>query len=385
MANLPKLMIVSWGAYPSTGGSSIIINNLTEAFEAEEVIVVSQAPVVLPEKPWSAFSKAKLHYLQAHPFGIRKGEKYTRWLKARQCVREIVTLIREEGVTHVLAVFPDEYYCYLAYSAARHVGCQFSVWLHNSYLENREGVLLRLAHWLQPRLFDIAEPIFVMSDGLNRELQKRYPDRKFTTLVHGFKVRPPKELTTPNADGKPIKYLYSGSLNDSCLDASLRMLRVLLTRAHTEIHIFSGNPGHFRQHGIEGEQVIFHHFLPVEDFIAQLDQYDIMLLPHGIDGLRSNFEYRTIFPTRTIPLLFSGKPILAHSPTGSFLTDFLEAHDCALVVTEKSEEQLQQAIDRLLEDKSLRAHLVKQGLRAAEQFRLENVGQRLRDTFFHAS
>ena len=378
------MLLVSWGAYPGTGGSSVIVNNLSEAFAADELIIVSQAPLQEPTKPWSAFSDVPLHYFHAHPFGIRKGEKYLRWLRAPAGISQLTKLILAEDITHVLAIFPDEFYCYLAYRAALATKRPFSLWLHNSYLENREGLLLRLAQWLQPRLFSVANPIYVMSDGLNAELSKRYPKQNFTTLVHGFKVHPPQEHAVKETKNRPIKFLYSGSLNDSCLDASLRMLRVILKRQEAEIHIFSGNPGHFQSHGIKGDQVVFHDFIPVEDFIAQLHLYDVMLLPHGIDGLRSAFEYRTIFPTRTIPLLFSGKPILAHSPKDSFLTAFLDRYECALVVTDKSEQQLTEAINQILVDEPLQAKLIAGALRAAEQFRLENVGQHLRATFLDA-
>ena len=43
-------------------------------------------------------------------------------------------------------------------------------------------------------------------------------------------------------------------------------------------------------------------------------------------------EFRTIFPTKTIEYLISGRPILAHSPADAFLTKFLVENDCALVV-----------------------------------------------------
>ena len=145
-----------------------------------------------------------------------------------------------------------------------------------------------------------------------------------------------------------------------------------------ELHIYSGNPDYVESLGIKGANVFSHAFLPVDEFTARLQNYDIMLLPHGIDGLRSEFEFKTIFPTRTIPLLSSGKPILAHSPKNSFLTEFLVEHKCAERVTEKSERLLELAIDNIINSFDKRKSLVKHALETAEIFELTNVVQKIK-------
>ena len=102
-----------------------------------------------------------------------------------------------------------------------------------------------------------------------------------------------------------------------------------------------------------------------------------MLLPHGIDGLRSEFEYKTIFPTRTIPLLFSGKPILAHSPEGSFLNEFLYKNQCAVIVAEKNKQKLLKACHELIGNKGLRLSLVENAFKASSQFELKEVANKI--------
>ena len=73
--------------------------------------------------------------------------------------------------------------------------------------------------------------------------------------------------------------------------------------------------------------------LPRDEIPRRLAEADILLLPHGLTGPEEwSVEYRTIFPTKTIEYLISGRPILAHAPRGCFLTRFLAENDCALVV-----------------------------------------------------
>ena len=101
------------------------------------------------------------------------------------------------------------------------------------------------------------------------------------------------------------------------------------------------------------------------ELLRGLGQADILLLPHGFSGSLSQVEYSTIFPTKTIEYLISGRPILAHTPPGAYLTRFLKQHDCALVVETPDPAALAVAIRRLRTDGSLRSRLVRNALAAA--------------------
>ena len=373
---MSKILIIAWGVYPNTGGSTIIVNNIAEGFKKEKVVIAGQIPSTTPTKNWESFSDIKLQYLNPFPFNFRRPERYIRWLKIRTLCKQVKDLVREEGVDRILAIFPDEYYSYIAYKVSKELNIPFSIWFHNSYLENREGVLKMLAKRLQPRFFSSAKNVFVMSDGLRDEMKKVYPSVNFQTLVHGFKLSGAQQIEH-SAKSTKVRFLYSGSLNQSCMDASLRLLKTIMKNPDYEIVIFSGNPQTFQSHGIIGENIIFKSFLPLDEFVAQLYKYDVMLLPHGLEGLRSAFEYKTIFPTRTIPLLFSGKPILAHSPKGSFLNEFLSRHDCSVLVDEPDEHMIETAIDEILNNEELVNKIVRNAQKASKQFKLENVVKKL--------
>ena len=123
--------------------------------------------------------------------------------------------------------------------------------------------------------------------------------------------------------------------------------------------------------------------VPLDKVAWRLGQADIVLLPHGLTGGLAPEEYQTIFPTKTIECLLSGKPILSHSPPGSFLTRFLKEHDCALVVETPDTEEIYRAIDRLREDEKLRARLVRNALKAVRMFEAPAVARELRDRVSH--
>lgn len=62
-----------------------------------------------------------------------------------------------------------------------------------------------------------------------------------------------------------------------------------------------------------------------------------------------------------------------------FLTRFLKAHDCALVVEEASPEAVRAGLECLRQDAALRARLVRNALRTAEQFQVTRVAAHLRE------
>jgi glycosyltransferase involved in cell wall biosynthesis len=371
-------LILSWGVFPSTGGSTIIVNSISEAFSPEQLVLAGQQPEKIPDKKWQDFSDIKLYYLNPFIFGISRKPKMIRWLKLFSIMKEVENIVKREKITRIIAIFPDEFYTYVAYRVSKKLSIPYDIWFHNSYLDNTSGLQYKIAKRLQPVFFDTANRLFVMSDGLNQEMKKNYPKINFQTLVHGFKIGSNVDVNVAIKSEK-VKFLYSGSLNHSCLDASIRMMKIIKDNPNWELHVFAGNPEFFHTQGITGDNVVFHNFLPIVEFVQRLKEFDIMLLPHGIDGLRSEFEYRTIFPTRTIPLLFSGKPILAHSPKDSFLTDFLIDNKCAYLVTEKDDQKLKMAIDELIANTDLRELLVTNSIIAANQFKVENVAKKIRE------
>jgi len=125
-----------------------------------------------------------------------------------------------------------------------------------------------------------------------------------------------------------------------------------------------------------------HGFHPLSEFVKRLHEFDIMLLPHGFEGGQTEAEYRTIFPTRTVPLLYSNRPILAHSPPHAFLSDFLKKRDCAEVVETKDTQAIQTAIDTLIENEERRNQLIKNALETSSFFDVNRIGKKLKETLF---
>jgi hypothetical protein len=168
-----------------------------------------------------------------------------------------------------------------------------------------------------------------------------------------------------------------GNVNDSCADAVVRVSEAVSQIGGT-MSIVSGTPkSHLSNLGILTERVEYK-TVSRDVVLHSLREADIVVLPHGFTGGLSDVEYRTIFPTKTIELLISGRPILAHTPPDSYLTRFLLKHECALVVDVPHMNALVAGIERLRHDADLRSRLVCNALHAAETFRAPRVASTLR-------
>lgn len=375
-----KVLLVSWGLPPSPFGSSVIVDNLSRAFTREEMILAGKEPpgglprdrdpqlppVVAVEGPrvWSVRGRGN-HHLAI--------------LRAPLLVPRLVRLILAEGCRAVVGVYPDAAFLYAAWAASRRAGVRFFPYFHNTYLEcQRPGPLRAFARWLQPRVFRDAAHVFTMSAGMSALYERLYPGRfVHSPLVHSFNEAIPA-FREPVVGPEPV-LAFCGNVNASCLEAARRLFAVAGQMPGVRVQFFTGaSEAELVSRGVWTANAR-RSCLPRRDLVPALAECDVLLLPHGFGGGYHPVEYQTIFPTKTIEYLIAGRPILAHTPPGVFLTRFLREHDCALVVDEPDPAAVRDGLERLLRDGALRARLVRNALKVSEQFQITKVAAHLCD------
>jgi len=281
--------------------------------------------------------------------------------------RRLVQIASTHRSEAILAVFPSEFFLHAAYRAAKRLQLPFYPYFHNTYRENRSRLSRRFADWLEPRVFRGAPVVFVMSEGMKEHYQPLYPDIRFEPLVHTFD-EPIPDFAPPPAPQTPLRLAFMGNLNESNVDAARRLADVVNRRADCLLTTYSGTPDwFFAKVGVCGPRIT-HTRVAYDQVTTALRSHDILLFPHGLTGGMSEVEYDTIFPTRTIPSLLSGRPILAHSPSNCFLTRWLRKRDCAEIVDRADHAALSAAIDRLRDDRARRETLVRNALTAVRAF-----------------
>ena len=144
------------------------------------------------------------------------------------------------------------------------------------------------------------------------------------------------------------------------------------------MHVFGRSAAlNLAQNGIPVESMVIYDFLSEFEFFEKLQFCHIMLLPHGFNGAWSQIEFDTIFPTRTIPLLFSNRPILLYSPENVFLTNFFKVNRCGFIESSRDEERILNTIKEIITDEFKRNEVIFNALKISQKFDVRLVKQQL--------
>ena len=385
-----KILLISWSLPPELTGSATVVGNLASQFSEHEMVIACERRFPYAATVRNRF-KQQVFFIAPQRFrsirGQRTLEKMFLPLDFPLILLRLWRIVRQHECSSLLVIFPNEKYLLAGYLIARWTGCALFPYFHNTYVENRRGISKVFAKWLQPRVFRHASHVFVMSEGMEELFREHYPFlENCSALVHSFKEDIPV-LKPHRQVGSPLQLIFQGNINESCLDALRRMRSALRSAGNSQLTLVTGIPGCLLERwGLLGDGV--RHLPAITDraiLLQYLGEADIVLLPHGFTGSLSEEEYRTIFPTKTLEYLICGRPILAHSPSGSFLTRFLKRHDCALVVEEPSEDALCEAFKRLELEVELRNRLVRNALKTARMFQASRVAEEMRSIIRRAA
>lgn len=374
-----RIMLLTYSLPPALNGSTAIADQLSREFSPAEMIVVGAS---WPGKPPPNDPQIpKVYRVGSAWRWPQRGSAYLRWMRwftLPILMLRLWWLRRRNNCRWLVVVFPDHFFLFAGYLLAILTRTPLYPYFHNSYEDNQQDLKLRFARWLEPRVIRRAEIVFVMSEGLRRHFQAKYPHQRFVPLLHTFHGEVPDVGDVPPAR-TPLRIALLGTLNHSNNDAIRRFYEAIKDDDTCQMTIFSGTTPAwaYARRGIDGPHVTVTTAAP-DDVGHRLAQHDVLYLPHGLQGGLSAVEYATIFPTRTISYLISGRPILAHAPTGSFLAEFLRQHDCAELVCDPDVDALRAALERLRSDDRRRRQLVENALLAARPFQGRLVAGGLR-------
>lgn len=375
-----KILYLSWSVPPDTSGSAIIALNLLQQFTRDEMVVAGEKPYGKPAVQWKP-EWPELHYVQSvWPFA-RRGQRWWRRLQFPALLAKCLWIIWRRKVDRIVVVYPRVGFLFAGYLLSCLTGCRLFAYLHNTYEYRTGGARLVAAcvHWL---VFRRASHVFVMSQGMSELYRQLFPHVAQTPLLHSFNEKleafrePPRPAS--GCPGSPMRFAFCGNLV-SCKDAAARLSEAVARAPNASLSIYSGDaPASLRRMGMlrPGTE---HRTVPRDEILELLRQADVVLLPHSFEYPEAaGDEFRTIFPTKTIEYLISGRPILAHSPADAFLTKFLKENECALVVDRPDVDALCEAIERLRCDSALRSRLVRNALTTAQQFQASRVAAEFR-------
>jgi hypothetical protein len=366
---------------PQTGGSSVIVENLAKNFKKQEMLVFGSASFMQQNNVNRAINGPKFIYFFSELSFFGRGARFFDWfrkLRFNSLIKSLRKTINEEGITHVIGVYPNAFYCLAACRAAKAEGIPFNSYFHNTYVENIAITEPKAIH-IQEEVFENSQTVFVMSNGMQSFYEQKYKLNKFVPLVHTFDEFPTKS-NKGTSKKEHYKLVAIGNFNESNLDATKRFLNAIKGNPKYSLSVYTHVPKLLLQkRGIDTTQINYRGSVNPDQIHEVLQDYDICVLTHGFKGGYGEVEYQTIFPTRTIPFLLSGKPIFAHSPKSSFLNTFIKENKCAELVDEESVEGIMKGLENISNNLSYQNELVVNAEKAAKQFYGPSVAKLLVD------
>jgi hypothetical protein len=251
--------------------------------------------------------------------------------------------------------------------------------MHNTLVENRKGWRLKLANVVQAQVFREATRVLVISEGMERFYRSKYPTVNFQIIPHVFSRNPNVDAGNPVLrSASPKAVALCGNFNQTNLEATRRVIDALFATKEYQISVYTPVPPLLlRARGIDTSKIHRIDYVAENEVIKRLNEADLLVLTHGLEGGLSDIEYQTIFPTRTVWLLLAARPLLVHAPRNSFLAEYIRERGCGIVVDTPSEEAIQAAAKALTSDESLARSVTTQAAEAAKMFRGPVVKEQL--------
>jgi hypothetical protein len=381
-----KLLYVSWVIPPTTGGSAFITHALAKQLNQNQLVIAGGSRQAFQGR--KIYDGITYNYFFTELNWKGHGAKYFKLFRIilfpfflfRLCL-----LIKKEDPKIILATFPDAYYLFASWLCAKIYNLKFYAYFHNTYLENRKGFSKWWASQIQYRIFRDSQKIFVMSEGMQQYYQETYPGfiHKFEVLPHSFEKYPEQYSDPVKVHAAPHRLVMIGTFNSSNMEATQRLFSLISKHSENyQLDLYTPTSKSIFKYkwGIDLDAMhINHKGLVKQEAIDEiLSTYDACLLTHGFSGTYTPIEYKTIFPTRMIPLLLSRKPILVHSPANSFLNTFIKKYDCAELVELASEEALLIGLQKITSDQQRIDELINNATLAGKYFYGPDVVEKMR-------
>jgi glycosyltransferase involved in cell wall biosynthesis len=358
---------------PNNTGASVVMSNLIKELDQDTVYGVVTWANSYKDKNETINGKI-VHKL----FNFQYFFSPRLWFFVRRFIFnyekiKMIKLIKKEKITDVVGVYPDLDFLEIARSASEVCGVKFYAYLHDTLAEGLgHKIYKNMAKIVQQKIFDTSHKIFVMSEGM-KDLYKEKYNVETIPLLHSFSEEvDEKEFNNNNIE----KSIFWGGAIYAINKETVKRIHLACTDLDYTLTLSAANTYEkLTNLGFENNNIKVLPFLSREDYITILGNQKALLL--SIDWPDESAihkdELGTIFPTKTIEYLISGRPILVHCPEEYFLAKFFKKHKCGIVLTDRDPQAIKEQIETVFSDEKKLQEMVKNAYKASKQFHISNV------------
>lgn len=373
---LPKLcdaghVLFITSSYLKPTGSAVNMKNLLAQFDPESyTLVVSDLRGPTSSQPGPGI---KLHALDVRVPDFVPGRWKHLWKQYEPFIpSRIKRLAKSLSPAAIVGVYTDLEFLHFARRTARDLRIPWVAYIGDSIIEALQHT--KYAGWaktLQSQVFSEASSIFVAGN-----FAKHFTD-KYGAVCKPFPVGYPEPIPTELPEDRDLlrQAFMGGGIYAVNARSTKRVLIaleeakcpcVLATTSSDEILNRYGIPGKLFRKEFIGDRAAYLETLKRQGVLVVLMDW-----PDESEFREEQLE--NTFPTRAVEYLASGRPILVHCPEHYFLARFFREHKCGLVVSERDQKALVDAVNRLLQGDDEVIEMRKAALAAAQLFSLDRL------------
>jgi glycosyltransferase involved in cell wall biosynthesis len=295
-------------------------------------------------------------------------------------IRRALTAV---GTDVVLAAFPREDFLVAAFLAARRLRLPFYVHMHDLWRDNlsTDTAAARFADTWEPIILQQATRVLCMTEAMQRHYEKKY-GRQTELLPHSIPaqdyLRAPHEMLSPRMPKPTV--LFVGAVNPAMNLDALKVLASaseFLPQEYELLYCTSTDLASLQRMGIQSSRLRATYVSRAEVQRLQSEAH-VLVAPLSHKDCAVD-EVRTVFSTKLLEYLLSGRPIVVFAPGDSYHAESARKHGWGYVVTEDSPAALAAAIMQVTTDEHLAAELVRSALQEAHSRHARQHAQRLQE------
>jgi len=340
------LVITYFNPEAPTGGSSALMRNFLRNFNSQSFEIICTAPRKAVEE-----RLFKVHTTLTDIYSWRRLVQRLVWkLILNRDVSRVQKLIDSINPDCIFLVYPHRYNTEVFLSLKVHATTKIIAYFHDTFVEGqlntrRETSLVR-QHLL---LLDRIDTLFVMNDGMEKLYRHKYQTPAIA-LEHCYPEYHDSIDAQQLEDQHIESTLFWGGNVVGYNSKSLTRIMELGERFGLDFEVASGQAKENISKLIAGRPFIKTHY-ERNAYLSAIQKKQLLVIsldwPDETDYHYD--EISTIFSTKTIEYLMSGRPIILHCPKEYFMAQFFIKNRCGYVLTNRNPNQLDEIFADMLQ------------------------------------
>ncbi|HKF47512.1 MAG TPA: glycosyltransferase [Terracidiphilus sp.] len=275
------------------------------------------------------------------------------FLKSPATIARLVKQIKREKPDFVLAVYPIEDIVFSALVACRLTATPLVTWFHDLYFGAATGWRKRFASVLEPWITRSADVNLSISPAV-RDWYRAQRGGNWDVLPHPIGAGEFASLRAPAPRAKRTVF-FCGAVYGNCESNLAQLVSAVAQSPGVNLEIYTANGNAARRivdiyaTGDARFRISVATNRTRREVLDRMRSADVLYLPLTFDGAIPADELNTMFPTKSVEYLLSGKTLLVHVPRSTYVYERMRTQPGVVLCTDPDAAALSHALRKSFE------------------------------------